>query len=131
MSTNHTACSDADQNGPSPSTAPTCQTHSIDAVATLLRDLGSSAIPCVDPVTVPGAEVRVIGSEEGHHRGDVFGLDARLDALLSKDLRLFFRRVPESHLTRRAHGAGNDASDSNPGLADLARQRASHAFDAG
>src|SRR2546422_11555969 len=72
MSTNHTACSDADQNGPSPSNAPTGHTHSTDALANCLSPLpclasmgdDDSTIPRVHPVAVPGAQVRIVGGKE-------------------------------------------------------------------
>src|SRR5215475_7315327 len=102
MSTNHTASSAADQNGPSPSCAPTGHTHSGFDMCTgvvsnvtlgFLADSGepaASAIAGVDPVRMSGAKARVVRSEELHHCSNVRRLNAAFDTLLSDNLLLLF-----------------------------------------
>ena len=58
-------------------------------------------------------------------------LDARFQTLQAEHARFFFRRVPQLHLSRRAHAAGDDAIHPDAERAQIARQRARHAFDAG
>src|SRR5262245_30402991 len=135
MSTNQTASSAADQKGPSPSCAPTGHTHSgvdeacCEAPVTLAFSLVVSAITRVDPVRMSGAITRVVRSEELHHCSNVRRLNAALDALLGDNLLLLFGRVPQRHLARRLHGAGDHTGDADVGFAEIARERTREPLD--
>ena len=54
-----------------------------------------------------------------------------LEALLREDLGFFFRRVPELHLAGCTDGTRHHAVDADVRFAEVARQRACHALDAG
>ena len=85
----------------------------------------------VDEVLMCRAHARVVRCEEQDHRSDVVRLDSCLQTLLLERARFLLRREPQLHLPRRAHRAGHDAVHADAERAQIARQPARQAFDAG